>query len=76
MKKLYTRNYRIVHYGQIDRYKWFILPSVGVEVDIRSFYLEFHFLCLYWHLAIENLKDLEDWEKKINEMMKQINEDK
>jgi len=76
MKKLFVGNYRISHSGQVDRYKWFVLPSVGVEVDNRSLFLEFHFLCLYWNVNIEHLKDLEEWEQRISEMMKQMNEDK
>ena len=76
MKKLFIGNYLISHFVQVDRYKWFILPSVGVELDNRSLFLEFHFLCVYWHVAIEHLIDLEDWEKRISEMMKRINEDK
>jgi len=76
MKKLFIGNYRISHIGQVDRYEWFILPSVGVEVDNRSLFLEFHFLCLYWNVNIEHLKDLEEWEERISDVMKHIDEDK
>ena len=65
MKKLNYKNYLITIYGSAMLDRWYLLPTVGIEVERRSYYVDFHFLFLSGHIAIEHVQDIVDWEQSM-----------
>lgn len=65
MKKLNYKNYLITIYGSAMLDRWYLLPTVGIEVERRSYYIDFHFLFLSGHIAIEHVQDIVDWEQSM-----------
>ena len=70
MKKLNYKNYLITIYGSAMLDRWYLLPTIGIEVERRSYYVDFHLLFLSGHIAIEHIQDIVDWEQSMDRVMK------
>lgn len=65
MRKFNRKNYIITIYGSAMLDRWYLLPTVGIEVERRSYFIDFHFLFLSGHIAIEHIQDIVDWEQSL-----------
>ncbi len=70
MKGIFVGKYRITTYGNTFLWRWYLLPTIGFAFDRRSYYFDFHFLPFSFHIALENVIEVAEWEKQLDRKFK------